>query len=97
MVHIVRGGHVDDIEIVGRDKLWVVAVGSLERHARGECLGSGFAPCAGGDEILFGVRTHRLDESLGDPARAQDSPPQGAYPLGSLWPGLGRHWSSSAG
>jgi hypothetical protein len=81
VVLVVRGGNVDDIEIVGRDKLLVVAVASLERHARGESLRSIFAPRADGDEILFGVRTHRVDESLGDPARAQDSPPHGGASL----------------
>jgi hypothetical protein len=89
MVYIVRGGHVDDIEIVGSDKLLVVAIGSLERHARGEFLGSVFAPRTDGDEILLGVRTHRFDESLGDPTRAQDSPPQGGRLVGRCNSGYG--------
>jgi hypothetical protein len=74
MMHIVRGGHVDDVEIVGSDELLVVAIGSLQPHARGEFLGSVFAPRTDSDEILFGVRTHRLDEALGHPNRVQDAP-----------------------
>ena len=69
-MQIVRSGHVDHVEIVGSDKLLVVAIGSLERHARGEFLGSVLAPRTDGDEILLGVGTHRFDESLGDPTRA---------------------------
>jgi hypothetical protein len=70
MVHIVGGGHVDHIEIVGSDKLLVVAIGSLERHPRSEFLGSVFAPRTDGYDILLGVGAHRLNESLGDPTRA---------------------------
>jgi hypothetical protein len=82
MVQIVRRGHVDDIEIVGSDKLLVVAVGLSERHARGEFLGSVSVPRTDGDDILLGVRTHRFDESLGDPTGTQDSPPQGGRLVG---------------
>jgi hypothetical protein len=67
MVHIVRRGHVDHIEIVRSDKLVVVAIGSLERHARGEFLSSVFAPRTDGHYILLGVGTYRLNEPLGDP------------------------------
>jgi len=76
MMQIVRGGHVDHIEIIGSDNLVVIAVGTLERHARSEFLGSVFAARADGCDILPGVGSHRLNESLGDPTRAQDSPAQ---------------------
>src|SRR5262249_23286981 len=43
MMQIVRGGHIDHIEIVGSNKLLVVAVGPPECHARCEFLRPFFA------------------------------------------------------
>jgi hypothetical protein len=88
-MQIVRGGHVDHIEIVGSDKLLVVAIGSLERHARREFFGSVFAARTDGYDILLGVGTHRLNESLGNPTRAQDSPPQDGRLAGRCNSGCG--------
>jgi hypothetical protein len=67
VMQIVRGGHVDHIEIVRGDEFLVVAIGSLERHARGEFLGSVFGARADGYNILPGVGAHRLNEAFGDP------------------------------
>jgi hypothetical protein len=69
-----RGGDVDHIEIVGSDKLLVVAIGLLESHARCEFLSTGFATGTDCNDILRGVGTNRLNESLGDPARAENAP-----------------------
>jgi hypothetical protein len=55
VMQIVRGRHVNDIEIVGSDKLFVIAIGSLERHARCEFLGFVFAARTDSRDILAGV------------------------------------------
>ena len=76
MMQIVWSGHIDNIEIFGMDKLLVIAISLLQPHPGCESLGSLFAARTNSYDILFGVRSHRLNESLSYPTRAQDSPPQ---------------------
>jgi hypothetical protein len=76
MMQMVWSRYVDNIKIVGIDKLLVIAIRLLERHAGCEFRGSLFAARTNSYDILFGVRSHRLNESLGYPTRAQYSPPQ---------------------
>jgi len=66
MMQIVWSRHVDNVEIVGMDKLLVIAISCLSpRGMRIPRLA--FAARTNGYDILFGVRTHRLNEPLGYP------------------------------
>jgi hypothetical protein len=75
-MQMVWSRYVDNVEIVGSDKLLVIAISLLEPQAGRELRGSLFTARTNSYDILFGMRSDRLNESLGYPTRAQDSPSQ---------------------